>query len=78
MPKDRLIHLEQKVFGVFANEAADVIADALQAVCAGEITPSEGAQIAALATQHSNALEKADVINRLDAIEARLPNVRPR
>jgi hypothetical protein len=78
MPKDRLIRLEQRVFGVFANEAADVIADALQAVCAGEITPSEGAQIAGLATQYSNALEKADIINRLDAIEAKLPNVRAR
>jgi hypothetical protein len=78
MPAGRLIRLEQHAFGIFADEAADVIATALRAVCDGEITPREGADVAAVANEYTNALEKADIIKRLDAIEAKLPNARVR
>lgn len=74
MPKDRLIEIDQSPSGSLADEAADVIAATLNAVCSGKITPAEGAAVAAVANQYTRALEVADIIKRLDVIEAKLPN----
>lgn len=76
MPKDRLVQIDRPPMGLLADEAADVIAATLQAVCVGEITPSEGAAVAAIANQLTHALEVADIVNRLDVVEAKLSNGR--
>jgi hypothetical protein len=76
MPKDRLIQINHPPMGVLADEAADVIATTLQAVCSGKITPSEGVGVATIANLYTRALEVADIIKRLDIIEAKLPDAR--
>lgn len=74
MPKDRLIEIERPPMGLLANEAADVIAAILEEICNGEITPQEGAAVAGIANQYTRALEIADIIKRLDVIEAKSGN----
>jgi hypothetical protein len=71
LPKDRLIQIDEPPMGLFAAEAADVIAAALQAVCSGKITPAEALAVATVANQYARALEIADIITRLDVIEAK-------
>jgi hypothetical protein len=73
IPKDRLIHIDLPVMG-FADDAAETIAAIMRAVCDGKITPEEGTRLATIATLHSRALETADLIERLDQIEAKLPD----
>ena len=76
LPKDRLIQIPMVPMGLLADEAPDVIAAALRAVCSGEITPAEGLAVSTVANQYARALETADIITRLDAIEAKLSDVR--
>jgi len=71
LPKDRLIHIDFDPIGAYAGEAADTIAAIMRAVFSGQITPQEGTALAALATQYSRALDIAEVIKRLDLIEAK-------
>ncbi len=39
LPKDRLIQIDEVPMGLLADEAPDVIAATLKAVCSGKITP---------------------------------------
>jgi hypothetical protein len=71
LPKDRLIQIDEVPMGLLADEAPDVIAATLKAVCSGKITPTEGLAVATVANQYARALEIADIITRLDAIEAK-------
>jgi hypothetical protein len=78
LPKDRCIRIDLTPYqidlspgGILPTEAADVIAATLQAVCSGEITPAEGAHVAAVANQYTHALDIADIVKRLDTIEAK-------
>jgi hypothetical protein len=76
LPKDRLIQIDEAPMGLLADEAPDVIAATLKAVCSGKITPAEGAAVAGVANQYARALEIADIVLRLDTIEAKQPNER--
>jgi hypothetical protein len=72
LPKDRFIHLDMDPIGADAREAADSIAAIMRAVFRGEITPQEGTDLATLATQYSRALDIAEIISRMDLIEAKI------
>ncbi len=54
-----------------AHDAAQAAGATLQAVCEGDITPSEGAQIMALVDSFRRALEVSEFEARLMALEAR-------
>jgi hypothetical protein len=54
-----------------ANDAAKAMGAILQAVAGGEISPSEGAEIARLLESFTKALEIADFEQRLTALENR-------
>jgi hypothetical protein len=71
LPKDRLIQIDEVPMGLLADEAPDVIAATLKAVCSGKITPAEGLAVATVANQYARALEIADITTRLDVIEAK-------
>ena len=56
------------------NDAKDhpaVLASVLQAVAGGDLTPTEGQAFAGLMEQHRRAIETADIVGRLEALEAR-------
>ena len=54
-----------------ARDAVAAAGATLQAVCEGEITPSEGAQVMALVDSFRRALEVSEFEARLMALEAR-------
>lgn len=56
------------------NDAKDhpaVLASVLEAVAGGDLTPTEGQAFAGLMEQHRRAIETADIVERLEALEAR-------
>ncbi len=60
LPRERLIHLELPTLES-ANDAVEALGCVLRAVSQGEITPSEGAVVAALINSISQAIDRADV-----------------
>jgi hypothetical protein len=54
-----------------ANDAAKAMGAILQAVAGGEISPSEGAEVARLLESFTKALEIAEFEQRLTALESR-------
>jgi hypothetical protein len=71
LPKDRLICFEFPRLE-FADDAVEVLGCVTRAVSEGEITPSEGAALAALVNSYAKAIDLADVVKRLDALEVKL------
>jgi len=68
LPRERLIKFELPTMES-ADDAVEALGSVLRAVSQGEITPSEGAAVAALISSYSQAIDHADVVKRLDALE---------
>ena len=75
LPRERLIKIELPPIES-ADDAVKALGSVLRAVSEGEITPSEGAAVAALINSYSQAIDRADVVKWLDALE-RLIKGRP-
>ncbi len=71
LPTDRPIKLDLPVMN-FADDAVEAIGRIQQATVDGSITPSEGAALANIVNSHVRAIEMADVVKRLDALEAKI------
>jgi hypothetical protein len=71
LPRERLIKFELPPMES-ADDAVEALGSVLHAVSEGEISPSEGAAVAALISSYSQAIDRADVVKRLDALEALL------
>ncbi len=71
LPKERLIKLDLPSMD-FADDAVAALGQIMRAVSEGRISPSEGASLATLVKSYTEAIDKADVVKRLDALEARL------
>jgi len=54
-----------------AKDHPAVLASVLEAVAGGDLTPTEGQAFAALMEQHRRAIETAEIVGRLEALEAR-------
>jgi hypothetical protein len=76
MPRERPIRLELPTME-FADDAVEAHAAIVRAVSDGLISPSEAAALAALMTSYGRAIDMADVVKRLDALEAQIRG-RPR
>jgi hypothetical protein len=68
LPRERLITFEMPPMET-ADDAVEALGSVLRAVSEGEITPSEGAAVGALISSYSQAIDRADVVKRLDALE---------
>ena len=55
-----------------ADDAVEALGAITSAVCEGKITPGEAAQLAALVNSYSRAIDMADLVKRMDALEARI------
>ena len=71
LPRERLIKLDLPGME-FADDAAEALGAVMQAVSEGKISPSEGAAIATLINSYTQAIEMADVVKRLDSLEAQI------
>lgn len=59
------------------SSAADhpaALVSVLEAVAAGDLTPSEAQAFSAVLREHRTAIETAELASRLDALEARISN----
>jgi hypothetical protein len=71
LPRERPIKLDVPAID-FADDAVAALGSILGAVTEGKITPSEGAALASLIDSYSRAIDLADVVKRIDALEAKM------
>jgi hypothetical protein len=71
LPRDRPIKLDLPPMN-FADDAVASLGYILAAVSEGRISASEGASLAALIDTYTRAIEMADVVKRLDILEAKI------
>jgi hypothetical protein len=56
----------------FADDAVEALGSIMHAVSEGVISPSEGAALATLVKSYTDAIDTADVVERLDSLEAQI------
>ena len=56
----------------FADDAVAALGSIVRAVSEGSISPGEAADLANLVSSYGRAIDMADVVKRLDALEARI------
>ena len=71
MPRDRLVKLDLPQM-VFADDGVEALGCVMRAVSQGAITPSEGAALATIVKSYTDAIDNADVVKRLDALESEI------
>jgi hypothetical protein len=54
----------------FADDAVEALGCLMRAVSEAKIRPSEGASLATLINSYKEAIDLADVVKRLDSLEA--------
>jgi hypothetical protein len=71
LPRERPIRIDLPKMQ-FADDAVEVLGAIVRAVSEGSITPGEGANLANLVNSYARAIDMADVVKRLDTLEARI------
>ena len=74
LPRERLIELDLPRMD-FADDSVEALGCIMRAVSEGKISPSEGSALATLINSYTNAIDMADVVKRLDALEAKINGV---
>ena len=69
LPRERLIKFDLPDMD-FADDAVEVLGHIMRAVSEARISPSEGATLATLVNSYREAIDVADVVKRLDSLEA--------
>jgi hypothetical protein len=70
LPRERVIKLNLPPMD-FADDAVEALGSIMHAVSEGVISPSEGAALATLVKSYTDAIDMADVVKRLDSLEAK-------
>lgn len=71
LPRERAITIELPKME-FADDAVEALGALTSAVCGGKITPGEAAHLAALINSYARAIDIADLVKRMDALEAKM------
>ena len=71
LPRERLVKLDLPSMD-FADDAVEALGCIMRAVSEGTISPSEGAAVAPLIDSYARAIDLADVVKRLDLLEAQI------
>jgi hypothetical protein len=71
LPRDRLVKFDLPKME-FADDGVEAHGRIADAISNGEISPSEGADLATVVNSWAEAIDLADAVKRLDAIEAKL------
>ena len=69
LPRDRLIQLDLPKMN-FADDTVEALGHIMRAVSEGRISPSEAAALGTLINSYTRAIDMADVVKRLDTLEA--------
>jgi hypothetical protein len=71
LPRERAITIDLPTMES-ADDAVEVLAAIMSSVCEGKITPSEAAGLAGLVNSYARAIDIADLVKRMEALEARM------
>ena len=71
LPRERLVKLDLPSMD-FADDAVEALGYIMRAVSEGTISPSEGAAVAPLIDSYARAIDLADVVKRVDSMEAQI------
>jgi hypothetical protein len=71
LPRERPIRIDLPKME-FADDAVEALGLIARAVSEGSISPGEGADVANLVNSYSRAIDIADLVKRMDALEARI------
>ncbi len=71
LPRERVIKLKLPPM-YLADDAVEALGSIMHAVSEGVISPSEGAALATLVRSYTDAINVADVVKRLDSLEAQI------
>jgi len=71
LPRERLVKLDLPSMD-FADDAVEALGCIMRAVSEGRLSPSEGAAVAPLIDSYARAIDLADVVKRVDSIEAQI------
>ena len=71
LPRERPIKFDLPIMN-FADDAVEALGSIAQAVSEGTITPGEGAALATLMNSYARAIDIADLVARMDALEAKI------
>jgi hypothetical protein len=71
LPRERPIRIDLPKMQ-FADDAVEALRAIVRAVSEGLISPGEGDSVANLVNCYSRAIEIADLVKRMDALEARI------
>jgi hypothetical protein len=59
----------------YADDAVEALGSIAQAVSAGQISPGEGAALAAIINSYARAIDLADLVKRLETVEQQLGRI---
>ena len=71
LPRERPIKFDLPIMN-FADDAVEALGSIAQAVSEGTITPGEGAALATLINSYARAIDIADLVARIDVLEAKI------
>ena len=71
LPRERVIKPDLPPMN-FADDAVEALGCIMRAMSEGTISPSEGAEAATLVNSYTKAIDMADVVKRLDMLEAQI------
>ena len=71
LPRERSIKLDLPPMD-FADDAVEALGCIMRGVSEGAISPSEGAALATIVKSYTAAIDMADVVKRLDSLEAQV------
>ena len=71
LPRERPIRIDLPQME-FADDAVEALGSIVRAISQGLITPSEAADLANLVNSYCRAIDNADLVKRMDALEARI------
>ena len=70
-PRERAVTIDLPKMET-ADDAVEVLGAIMTDVCAGIITPSEAGNLTALLNSYARAIDTADLVKRMEALEARV------
>lgn len=74
LPRERPLQLDLPAIQ-FADDAVEALGAVIRAVSEGRLGASEGAALATVMKSFSEAIDLADVVKRLDSLEAKLSGI---
>jgi hypothetical protein len=71
LPRERLLKIDLPQMN-FADDGVEALGCVMRAVSEGALTAREGADLATIVKSYTDAIDMADVVKRVDALESQI------